>query len=150
MMLFLQIRCGPKDWRRSLQLVSSCVHRWPSTFWWTWRMLIVHMRSHSTLLREKLPRLEPDKCYSVWQSLENMLNHCNIIIIIIIIVVVCVVIISRDFNIAGSRQKLPLSGCVLPATLWGYSGDSLVKDGKTRQLFQLRSSNCAFSKKLKS
>ena len=34
----------------------------------------------------------------------------------------------RDFNIAGSRQKLPLSGCVLPATLWGYSGDSLVKD----------------------
>ena len=32
MMLFLQIRCGPRDWRRLLQLVSSCVHRWPSTF----------------------------------------------------------------------------------------------------------------------
>ena len=70
--------------------------------------------------------------------------------IIIIIIVVVFVVISRDFNIAGSRQKLPLSGCVLSATLWGYSGDSLVKDGKTRQLFQLRSLNCAFSKKLKS
>ena len=32
MMLFLQIRCGPRDWRRSHQLVSNCVHRWPSTF----------------------------------------------------------------------------------------------------------------------
>lgn len=70
--------------------------------------------------------------------------------IIIIIIVVVFVVISRDFNIAGSRQKLPLSGCVLPATLWGYSGDSLVKDGKAQQLFQLRSLNCAFSKKLKS
>lgn len=47
------------------------------------------------------------------------------------------VVISRDFNIAGSRQKSPLSGCVWPDTLWGYFGDSLVKDGKTQQLFQL-------------